>query len=131
MKKDARIDNQLQMRMLDTPLSSIRFSPRAITEVDRISAPHKAVNPFKKEIHLEINGEITFKGEITSDVADIVMSFLPRNSTSRCVPYTLTEKYFNNALWMSRYLANLEFNKTFYSSRGCLLKRLVLKLKYN
>lgn len=110
----------LQDRVFFIVPRTIKFGPRAMTELDgaaadrSVSVSKEIRNPFKVPFSFEYECDLVFKDEIGEDVADVCNLFLPSGSMSRCVPFTHVDKYFSNALWGSRYLANLEFNKEKY-----------------
>lgn len=110
----------LQDRVFFIVPRTIKFAPRVTTELDRaaadrsVSVSKEIKNPFKEPLSFEYECDLVFKDEISEDVADVCNLFLPSESMSRCVPFTHVDKYFSNALWVSRYLANLEFNKEKY-----------------
>lgn len=67
-------------------------------------------NPFKRKgfsVELSLSDvHPLFKGEITQEVADMCNYLLPPNSISCCLPFTLLDKFFNDRLIISTYLAH-------------------------
>lgn len=80
--------------------------------------PSRQKYPFKFKgsfsIEVELHEEFPFKKYVSQYVADLCNFCLPYNTRSRCIKYDLIERLFEGRLWMSRYLANLNYNKKKY-----------------
>lgn len=78
----------------------------------------KQKNPFKSKksfsVEVELLNSPLFEGYISQDVADLCTKVLPFNAKRHCESFTLSDRMYNERLWMSRYLAYLRYNKRRY-----------------
>lgn len=102
--------------LMDLPICSVE--PIDLTTTILSDEDHGRKNPFKERssfsIEIALDEELPFKNYISQDVADLCNVSLPLNAQSRCINYNLLERLFDERLWASRYLANLNYNKKKY-----------------
>lgn len=98
----------------ELPISKMKPIDLTTTVLSDADHGSQKQNPFKSKssfsIEIELN-DIPFKGYISPDVVDLCNLLLPCSAISRCVSFTIVDRLFNDALWMSRYLLHLDFNK--------------------